>query len=199
MQPHLSSSSLISTLLPELCFGGCAWFTELLAFSLALIERKKERKKKGGLALTGVYTEGKKNLSSPKYPELVLIHGLYGHILSSGQPKLHACQQCNWKNCATWHLTGTLSDMQVIILMIVLTYNPRHLWGFCYMYSNASAFLLPKPLLTRAYASVANLHSEISCAVYSSAYAFNNWKASTISSAEWHFAAHLSILRTMPA
>lgn len=157
MQPHLSSSSLISAPLPELCFGRAGWFTELLAFPLAL---KKKKERHSPYMHRGREKPLHQVPRAHAHPRPIWTHSLLRPTQT--HKKLHACQQCNWKNWATWHLKGTLSDMQVITLMIVPTYSPPHLWGFCSMYSTSSAFLLPKPPLTRAYASAANLHSEIS-------------------------------------
>lgn len=153
--------SLIFAPLPELSFGGSATVTEILAFPLGL-KKKKERKKRGP-ACRGRKKPLCQTTQSSSHAWPVRTYSLFRPMQTHKEP--HACQQCNWKSWAMWYLTGTLSEIQGIILMIVPTYNSEHLWGFCYMYSNASAFLLPKRLLTRAYASAASFHSEIIRAV----------------------------------
>lgn len=76
--------SLISALLPELNFGRSARFTELFAFPLGL---KKKRKKKRRPSPYRSMCRGREKPLFIKLPRVHLSHDLYGHILSSGQPK----------------------------------------------------------------------------------------------------------------
>lgn len=139
-------------------------------------KRKKKRKERERPSPYRSMFRGREKPLFIKLPRVHLNHDLHGHILSSGQPK-HT-RNSTLVSSGRAGLRGIYQALspktQGIILMVAPTFSPPCLWGFRCMYSKASAFLVPKPLLTRAYASAASFHSEISCAVYSSAYAFNN-------------------------
>lgn len=143
-------------ILPYLCLSSRASFLWIcLVHRIARVSSGHKKKKGGGTGRGGtkrkkkrpsLYSSMLRGREKPLFTKAPRAHAhprpVWTYSLfrpTQTLKKLHACQQRNWKNRATWHLTGTLSDMQVIILMIVPSYNPPHLWGFCSMYSNASA------------------------------------------------------------
>lgn len=113
--------SLIFAPLPELSFGGSTRVTEILAFPLGLKKKKERKKKKRGPACRGREKPFCQTTQSSSHAQPVWTYSLFQPVQT--HKELHACQQCNWKSWAMWHLTGTLYEIQAIILMIVPTYN----------------------------------------------------------------------------
>lgn len=184
--------SLIFAPLPELSFGGSATVTEILAFPLGL-KKKKERKKRGP-ACRGRKKPLCQTTQSSSHAWPVRTYSLFRPMQTHKEP--HACQQCNWKSWAMWYLTGISLKYRVLFwwLCQLTTLSISGDFATCIQMHQHFSYLngCSQGLMHLLQAFILKL----SVQYYSSAYAFNNWKATMISSAEWHSAAHLPILRT---